>query len=56
MCVGLLRPDAGSITVAGHDVVTAGPEARNCLAYVPDEPFLYDRLTGREFLDFTGRI
>jgi ABC-2 type transport system ATP-binding protein len=56
MCVGLLRPDAGSITVAGHDVVGDGPAARAALAYVPDEPFLYDRLTGREFLDFTSRV
>jgi ABC-2 type transport system ATP-binding protein len=56
MCVGLLRPDAGTISVAGHDAVTAGPAARLALAYVPDEPFLYDRLTGREFLDFTSRI
>lgn len=56
MCVGLLRPDQGAITVAGHDAVLDGPAARGCLAYVPDEPFLYDRLTGREFLDFTGRI
>ena len=56
MCVGLLQPDAGSIMVAGHDVVSDGPAARAALAYVPDEPFLYDRLTGREFLDFTSRV
>ena len=56
MCTGLLQPDAGAISVAGHDVVSDGVAARAALAYVPDEPYLYDRLTGREFLDFTGRV
>jgi ABC-2 type transport system ATP-binding protein len=56
MCTGLLRPDAGSVSVGGFDVATQGVEARKLLAYVPDEPYLYDRLTGREFLDFTGRV
>ncbi len=56
MCTGLLQPDAGTISVAGHDVVSDGVAARAALAYVPDEPYLYDRLTGREFLDFTGRV
>ncbi len=56
MCTGLLMPDVGSITVAGHDVVRDGVQARAALAYVPDEPYLYERLTGREFLDFTARI
>jgi ABC-2 type transport system ATP-binding protein len=56
MCTGLLRPDAGTVVVDGHDVVSDGVAARRALAYVPDEPYLYDRLTGREFLDFTARI
>ena len=56
MCTGLLRPDSGSISVAGHDVVSDGMAARTLMAYVPDEPYLYERLTGREFLDFTARI
>ncbi len=56
MCTGLLRPDAGSVTIGSFDVTTHGVEARRILAYVPDEPYLYDRLTGREFLDFTGRV
>jgi len=56
MCVGLLRPDRGSILVDGHDVAEDGVAARQIMAYVPDEPYLYDRLTGREFLDFTARV
>ncbi len=56
MVCGLLRPDAGMITVAGHDVLAEPVAARAAIAYVPDEPHLYDRLTGREFLEFTARI
>jgi ABC-2 type transport system ATP-binding protein len=56
MVAGLLQPDAGRILVDGHDAVADGVQARAALAYVPDEPYLYERLTGREFLDFTGRI
>jgi ABC-2 type transport system ATP-binding protein len=56
MCTGLLRPDGGSITIDGLDVMRDGVEARRRIAYVPDEPYLYERLTGREFLDFTARI
>jgi ABC-2 type transport system ATP-binding protein len=56
LCTGLLRPDAGTVVIDGHDVVSDGVAARRALAYVPDEPYLYDRLTGREFLDFTARI
>ena len=56
MISGLLRPDIGTIAVDGHDVVSDGVAARKLLAYVPDEPYLFERLTGREFLDFTARI
>lgn len=56
MCTSLLIPDSGSITINGFDVVQDGISARRSIAYVPDEPYLYERLTGREFLDFTGRI
>ncbi len=56
LCTGLLQPDAGTVAVCGHDVVSDGVAARRALAYVPDEPYLYERLTGREFLDFTARV
>jgi ABC-2 type transport system ATP-binding protein len=52
MLVGLLRPSAGSIRVCGHDTVRAPRAAHLHLGYVPDEPCLYDKLTGREFLCF----
>ena len=52
MLVGLLRPTAGQIRVCGFDVGTAARDARRLLSYVPDEPYLYDKLSGREFLRF----
>jgi ABC-2 type transport system ATP-binding protein len=52
MIVGLLRPTVGRISVCGDDVVAKPREAKHRLSYVPDEPYLYDKLTGREFLRF----
>jgi ABC-2 type transport system ATP-binding protein len=53
---GLLKPTRGTAKVAGFDVQTAPLEARRRLAYVPDFPFLYDKLTPLEFLRFTGQV
>lgn len=52
MLVGLLRPTHGEVRVCGFDVVTETREANARLGYIPDEPYLYDKLTGREFLQF----
>lgn len=56
LIAGLLTPDAGSISVCGHRMGTDGLLAKAQLAYVPDQPFLYEKLTGREFLDFVGEM
>ena len=56
MVVGLIKPTSGSARVAGFDVQTQPLEARARLAYVPDFPFLYDKLTPWEFLRFTGQL
>src|SRR5580704_1211785 len=53
---GLLKPTAGTARVAGFDVQGDPLEARRRLAYVPDFPFLYDKLTPWEFLRFTGHV
>ncbi len=55
MC-GLLFPSAGTITVGGFDMVRQGDQARRLIAYVPDQPYLYEKLTGREFLEFVGEM
>lgn len=56
MLVGLLRPNAGSVTVCGHDLVTATRAATQLIGYVPDAAFLYDKLSGREFLEFVAEM
>ncbi len=52
--VGLLRPSSGSVQLCGFDVVRQSRDANRLLGYVPDEPYLYDKLTGREFLQFVA--
>lgn len=52
MLVGLLRPTSGHVRLGGFDVVVEPRRACALLGYVPDVPFLYDKLTGREFLHF----
>ena len=56
MIVGLLRPSEGRILVCGHDVAARDVEAKALLSYVPDQPYLYEKLTGREFLQFIADI
>src|SRR6516165_1911985 len=51
MC-GLLFPTAGTVRVGGFDLRTQGDQARRLISYVPDQPYLYEKLTGREFLQF----
>jgi len=56
MTVGLLQPSVGAIRVRGFDVVHESLCAKRVLGYVPDQPYLYDKLTGREFLQFVGQM
>ncbi len=56
MIVGLLRPDAGRITVEGHDVAKEPLAAKQVTTYVPDFPAIYERLTGLEYLNFIGDV
>lgn len=52
MIVGLLRPSAGAIRLCGHDVNQNNAAANRLLGYVPDVPYLYEKLSGSEFLRF----
>ena len=56
MLVGLLRPSKGRIRVCGHDTVNDTRQATRFLGYVPDESFLYEKLSGREFLQFVAEM
>jgi ABC-2 type transport system ATP-binding protein len=53
---GLLKPTSGTAQVAGFDIQTAPLEARRRMAYMPDFPFFYEKLTPWEFFRFTGQI
>lgn len=52
MLCGLLFPTSGTIRVGGFDLQHQGDRARQLISYVPDQPYLYEKLTGREFLQF----
>ncbi len=56
MLAGLLRPTGGTAIVGGYDVQREPEKAKAQLAYVPDFPFTYDKLTTMEFMQFVGDI
>jgi len=56
MIAGLLRPTSGRIVVGGVDVQKAPIAAKKACAYVPDQPFLYDKLSGIEFMNFIADL
>ncbi len=56
MIVGLMKPNSGSVRICGLDIQNSPLEARKHLAYVPDFPFLYEKLTAWEFIRFTGQL
>ena len=56
MIVGILRPDAGRVLVDGHDVASDAFAAKSRLGFVPDRPFVYEKLTGEELLRFVAGL
>jgi ABC-2 type transport system ATP-binding protein len=56
MITGLYAPTSGTCLVNGFDVHRDPLPAKRCIGYVPDQPFLYEKLTGREFLYFVGGL
>ena len=56
MVVGLLRPDAGSISVLGIDALADPVAAKQVMAWISDEPMIYDKLTPFEYLEFVGGL
>ena len=56
LLAGLIKPTSGSARICGFDIQTQPLEARQRLAYVPDFPFLYDKLTAWEFFRFIGEM
>jgi ABC-2 type transport system ATP-binding protein len=56
LLVGLLKPTSGSIFVNGKDIAKDGVAAKRVIGYIPDEPYLYGRLTPSELMDFKGSL
>jgi ABC-2 type transport system ATP-binding protein len=56
LLAGLLKPTSGCARICGFDIQRQPLEARKRLAYVPDFPFLYDKLTAWEFFRFIGQL
>src|SRR6267143_1055419 len=56
MMTGLLTPTSGSISIKGFDIQRNPDEAKFSTGFIPDQPFLYEKLTGREFLYFSAGL
>ena len=56
MIAGLLKPTSGSITLSGVDVVSEPVRAKAMMGYVPDRPYLYERLSAAEYLYFVAEL
>ena len=55
-CSGLLKPDSGKVQICGRDITKEPVEAKKILGYVPEDPYLYNRLSGREFLKLISGV
>ena len=56
MIAGLLKPSAGRVAIDGHDLARAPEAAKLALGFIPDRPYLYEKLTAEEFLRFHGGL
>ncbi|MDR0621373.1 MAG: ABC transporter ATP-binding protein, partial [Deltaproteobacteria bacterium] len=56
MLAGALAPSSGTIHLGGHNLATHPRQAKSILGYIPDRPFLYEKLSGLEYLEFTANL
>ncbi len=56
MMGGILRPTSGSVKICGLDIATHPEEAKSKIGFIPDRPYVYEKLTGMEFLRFTADL
>jgi ABC-2 type transport system ATP-binding protein len=56
MMAGLMKPTSGHILLCGKDVTREPEDAKSLLGFIPDRPYLYEKLTGREFLEFIADL
>jgi ABC-2 type transport system ATP-binding protein len=56
MIAGILRPTSGTVRIAGLDLASQSTAAKQKLGFIPDRPFIYEKLTGVEFLRFVAGL
>jgi ABC-2 type transport system ATP-binding protein len=56
MMAGLMKPTSGRVFLDGKDVLRQPEEAKSILGFIPDRPYLYEKLTGQEFLEFIADL
>jgi len=56
MLIGLLKPTSGKVVIDGHDLAKEPVAAKSAVGFIPDRPYLYEKLTGEEFLRFMAGL
>lgn len=56
MVAGILQPTSGRVLIGGHDMAASPEEAKSRIGYIPDRPYLYEKLSGGEFLRFVAGL
>lgn len=56
MVAGILQPTSGRVMIGGHDMASSPEEAKSRIGYIPDRPYLYEKLSGGEFLRFVAGL
>ena len=56
MMAGILKPTGGRVVINGMDLAENPSGVKKCSGFIPDRPYIYEKLTGREFLTFTGGL
>ncbi|MBI4725676.1 ABC transporter ATP-binding protein [candidate division TA06 bacterium] len=56
MLAGILQPSGGARSICGFDLEQSPTQAKQCLGFIPDDPFIYEKLSGREFLRLVARL
>lgn len=54
--MGILRATSGQVYLDGHDIERAPEQAKAVAGFIPDRPFIYEKLSAREFLNFAGKL
>ena len=56
MMAGILKPTEGTVIIGGYDIIQKPLEAKQIFGFIPDRPFIYEQLSGEEFLRFTSGL